>query len=263
MKKISTILVPFDFSESAKKALEYAVAFVGRNDDIQILLAHISGLSNFNLLPENFKKIEEKYSGVLKNKLEWTTQGGASTQSLLDIQKNRDIDLIIMGTLGTDEKGDAAQSHTSKLALEADCPVLVVPLEHKDDDFQIKRIALVLGQEEIDDTKALGTLLEVARRFNAKVYVLTIENLPGSYGYSKEDEKNENTMKYYLENFYEEHVFIKNKDVVQGILTYALKCELDLIAVLPRNHTKNSEPSEGHLTELLTLHSKVPVLAID
>ncbi|SDE44516.1 Universal stress protein family protein [Pricia antarctica] len=47
MNKISTILVPFDFSESAKKALEYAVAFTGRDDDIQIVLAHVSGHGNF------------------------------------------------------------------------------------------------------------------------------------------------------------------------------------------------------------------------
>lgn len=263
MDKISTILVPFDFSESAKRALEYAVAFVGRDDDIQIVLAHISGHGNFQLLPENFNKIEEKYSRVLKNKLEWTTKDGTLTQSLLDIQKTKGIDLIIMGTFGTDEKGDAAQTHTSKLVLEAECPVLVVPCGHQDQDFRLKRIALVLGKEEIDDTEALGTLLEVARRFNAKVHVLTIENRPGSYGYSKEEEKNENAMEYYLEHFYEEHVFIKNKDVVQGILSYASKCDLDLIAVLPRNHTKHSEPSEGQLTQLLTLHSKVPVLAID
>ncbi|MGB6151920.1 MAG: universal stress protein [Pricia sp.] len=261
MDKISTILVPFDFSESAKRALEYAVAFVGRDDDIQIVLAHISGHGNFKLSPENFNKLEEKYSRVLKNKLEWTIEGGSVTQALLDIQKTKQIDLVIMGTLGSNHEGDSAQTNTSELVLAADCPVLVVPRDHK--DFQLKRIGLVLGKEEIDDTEDLGTLLEFARRFNAKVDVVTIKNLPGSYGYSKEDEKNENAMEYYLEDFYEEHVFIKNKDVIQGILTYASKRELDLIAVLPRNHTKNSEPSEGHLTELLTMHSKVPVLAID
>lgn len=263
MNKISKILVPFDFSASAKKALEYAVAFVGRDGAIQIVLAHISGLSNLKLLPENFMEIVEKYSGTLKNKLEWTNQDGTLTTSLLDIQRDKDIDLIIIGTSGADEKDDTAHTHTSKLVLEADCTVLVIPDGHQNHDFLLKRIGLVLGKEEIDDTKALGALLEVARRFNAKVYVLTIENLPGSYGYSKADEKNENAMEYYLEDFYEEHVFIKNKDVVEGILDYASKSELDLIAVLPRNHAKNSKPSEGQLTALLTKHSKVPVLAID
>ncbi|HZJ18840.1 MAG TPA: universal stress protein, partial [Pricia sp.] len=169
--------------------------------------------------------------------------------------------LVIMGTLGTNKDGNAEQTNTSKLALEADCPVLVVPNGHR--DFQLKRIALVLGKEEIDDTEDLGALLEVARRFNAKVHVVTIKNRQGSYGYSEEEEKNEKAIEYYLENFYSERVFINNEDVVDGILAYASNHDIDLVAILPRNHTKRSEPSSGQLTQLLTLHSKVAVLAID
>lgn len=261
MDRISTILVPFDFSNIAKSALEYTVAFVGRNDDIRIVLAHISGNSNFSILPENFKRIEEKYNSKLKNKLEWITQSGSLTNTLLAIQNTRMVDMVIMGTSGPQKEGAAEITNTSKFVLEADCPVLVVPKAYQ--DFKLNRIALVLGNEEIDDTSVLETLLQVARRFNAQVHVVTIENKPGNYGYSEEEEKNENAVEYYLESFYAERVFIKNKDVVEGILNYASKKELDLITILPRNHSKRSEPSEGQLTQLLALHSQVPVLAID
>ncbi len=259
MDKISTILVPFDFSDSAKRALDYAVDFVGRDDDIQILLAHISGHGNFKLLPENFPELVKKYKPLLKNKLDWTIQGGTLTEALLNIQKTYKIDLVIMGTSGSDKDGKG--TNTSALVRKADCPVLVVPKGHG--DFQIKRIALVLGRKEIDDTECLGTLLEFARRFNAQIHVLTVENESGPYGYSKEEEKNENTIEYYFENFYAERVFIKNDDLVDGIMTFASKRDLDLIAILPRNHTKHTAPSEGQLTQMLALHSKVPVLAID
>ncbi|SDE44540.1 Universal stress protein family protein [Pricia antarctica] len=87
--------------------------------------------------------------------MEWTTRGGSLTQALLNIQKTQEIDLVIMGTFGTNTESDTEHTNTSKLVLKADCPVLVVPRGHK--DFQMKRIALVLGKEEIDDTKALGT----------------------------------------------------------------------------------------------------------
>jgi hypothetical protein len=39
--------------------------------------------------------------------------------------------------------------------------------------------------------------------------------------------------------------------------------EIDMIAILPRNHSKKGQPSEGKLTEVLTLKSSTPVLAID
>lgn len=261
MYKISTILLPFDFSNTSLKALDYAVSFVGRNDNIKIVLAFISERPNLNPPTDTIKEIDEKYNGVLKNKLKWVTKVGPLTQSLLEIQKTMEVDLVIMGTLGANKRDDTEHSNTSELVLAAECPVLVVPHDYK--DFQLKRMALVLGKEEIDQSEVLGTLLAFARRFNAKVYVVTIENLPSTYGYSEEEEKNENTMEYYLENFYEEHVFIKNKDVVDGILTYTSKKEIDLIAILPRNHTKHSKPSKGQLTQLLIQHSKLPVLAID
>lgn len=261
MKRISTILIPFDFSETAKNALNYAVAFAGPDDDIHIVLAHISDTDSEKQRTEDFKKIEEVNAPLLKNKLEWITQSGTLTQSLVDIQETKQIDLVIMGTSGTDKTRDSEQSNTSKVVLATDCPVLAVPDGHA--DFQIKRIALVLGKQEIDDTEVLGTLLEVARRFNAKVDVVTIKNSPELYGYSEADKKNESTLQYFLENFYSEHAYIENTNLEEGILTYATQHQIDLIAILPRNHTKHSTPSKGELTEILTLNSRIPVLAID
>lgn len=262
MDKISTILVPFDFSEASKNALEYAVAFASEEGDMKIVLAYFSGDCNFKLDPKNFERIEKKYSPVLKIPLEWTLKdNGSLTKVLLDIQRTRDVDLIVMGTMGAKKVGDVGPTNTSQLVLAADCPVLVVPNGHR--KFRLKRIALVLGHQEIDDSKALGALLHVARRTNAKVHVVTIANPESTFGYSEEEERNENMVEHYLENFYEERVFIKNKDVVKGILAYTAKNEIDLIAILPGIHNKRNEPSKGKLTHLLTLHSKVPVLAID
>ncbi len=261
MYKIATILVPFNFSEASLNALAYAANYVGRDDHLKIILAYIAVNGNDDVSTEAFKKVEEKYKAFLKHKIEWVSRSGSLTESIMKIQKTEQVDLIIMGTHGTSGEESAVATNTSKLVAEADCPILVVPSESH--DFQIKNIAMVLGKEEIDDTQVLGTLLDVARRFNAKVHVVTIENKPETYGYSEIDEKNENAIQYYLENFYSEHTFIENPDVVEGILTYATNKEIDVVAILPRNHTKNSEPSEGQLTQMLTLHSKVPLLAIN
>ncbi|NHF59754.1 universal stress protein [Flavobacteriaceae bacterium TP-CH-4] len=259
MDKIATILVPFNFSEVSQGALEYAVGYVGRDENLKIIVAHIANGSE--VAPDAFNSIEENYKRILKHPIEFVSGSGSLTESLMDIQKREQVDLIIMGTHGISGEEDSASTNTSKLVAEADCPVLVVPQGLG--EFQIKNISLVLGREEIDDTKVLGTLLDVARRFNAKVHVLTIENKPDVYGYSETDEKNENAIQYYLESFYSEHTFIENPDVVEGILGYATQKEIDVIAILPRNHTKRSEPSEGQLTQMLTLHSKVPLLAIN
>ncbi|OWW27010.1 MULTISPECIES: universal stress protein [Zobellia] len=261
MKQKPTILIPFDFSKTSKKALDYAVHYVGQDAKLKIVLAHISESNDMDMAREAFKGIEQEYAKILKNKIEWMVINGTLTESLVKIQKEEQIDLIIMGTFGAFDKEDSTPTNTSKLVLEIDCPVLVVPFTS--DKLQIERIGLVLGKEEIEDKRVLDTLLRVARRFNAKVYVITVQNSQETYGYSPADEKNENTLEYYLESFYSEHVFVENPDVVKGVLDYASKNELDMIAILPRNHVQKSEPSKGELTEMLTLHSHIPVLAID
>lgn len=259
MKKISTILVPFDFSRTSKKALDYAVSFVGQNKKMKIILGYISNGQNQDKLEKSFIDTLDKYK--IKNQIEWSVTSGFLTDSLMKIQGEKNIDLIIMGTLGIDTGGEVQITNTSDLVLNIDCPVLVVP--YSVEEFKIKNIALVLGKEEIEDHKILGVLLDVASKFNAKVHVITIKNRPETYGYSNADMTNENTLAYYLENFYSDHTFIENPDVVEGILSYASEKAIDMLAILPRNHSKESEPSEGHLTRLLTLHSKIPVLAID
>jgi nucleotide-binding universal stress UspA family protein len=260
MEKISTILVPFDFSNTAKAALEYAVAFVGDNKNMDIHLAYVTRKPDLNKLKEAFAVEQEKYKKQLKRPVKWITAWGSLQESLVKIEETRNIDLVIMGTSGAFEKKDPTFSNTSKFVLESQVPVLVIPKKPK--EFQIKNIALVLGKEEIDDKKVLEKLLKIANKFNAKVHVLTIENTSDMYGYSQADQKNENLLEYYLESFYSDHTFLENPDVVKGILAHAIDKEMDMIAILPRNHAKRGNASEGRLTELLTLQSPIPILAL-
>ena len=119
-----------------------------------------------------------------------------------------------------------------------------------------------MGGEKIDDKEVLETLLDVARTFDARVHALTIYK-ESIYDEEAIKESNENLLEYYLEHFYEDHSFSKNDDVEQGILDYITEKNIDMLTILPRNHTEKSEPSEGRLTKLLTLHSEIPVLALD
>jgi len=258
MKNTSKILVPFDFSETSKKALQYAIDYVGRDENLKILLAYISNDDNYDVLEEAFGSIKSKFGKNLKHEMQWVSFSGTLSNALLYIQKEEQVKLIIMGTSG--DQGDE-ESNTSHLVLKADCPVFVIPDTYK--DFQLKNIALVLGGEEIEDNKTLATLLEVVRRVKAKVHVITIKNKDREYGYSEADEKNESKIQYYLENFYSEHTFIENPDIVAGILDYSASKDIDAIAILPRNHSTKNKPSKGQLTEVLVLQSDVPVLAID
>jgi nucleotide-binding universal stress UspA family protein len=259
MDKIATILVPFDFSDASHRALDYAVNYAGNRANMHIIMLHVAPASLAEEANRKFKAVRAGYGPRLKPELSWEIREEALTESILRANRQHKADLIVMGTYGA--KADEQHTHTSELVARANCPVLVIPGEPR--EFRVKNIALVLGRDEIETAEDLGILLDVARMFNARVHVLTIENEPGTYGYSQSEEKNEVLLDYYLEDFYADHVYIENKDVFEGISQYVEEKEIDIIAILPRNHSKTGEPSQGRLTEILTLRSRTPVLAID
>lgn len=260
MDRISNILIPYDFSDSARRALDYALDFAGNRPEKHLKLCFIEPGGTPRDLEAEFAKISGRLTKSFRARLTWVSLEPPTVEGLLAYSKKDKADLILMGTSGSEDPNGT--THTSQTVLASDCPVLVIP-PGAPEDFQIKKIALVLGRNEIEDPKVLGTLLDVARTFNAKVQVLTIENKPGTYGYSKEEERNERVLEYYLEDFYSHHIFIEHPDVVEGIFDYATEKEIDLLAILPRNHSHVNTPSEGRLTRILTLRSHTPLLAIE
>ncbi|MGX1928678.1 universal stress protein [Flagellimonas sp. 2504JD4-2] len=263
MSSIDKILVPFDFSEASINALEYVINFVGPNREADVFALYVSTMplspAGKDTLQNDFDKMVRSFRKKMKKRPVLIYETGEVIESILSAREEYYTDLIMMGTMG-DQVTDEAITNTSRLVLEANCPVISIPFgcsikEPKD-------IALVMGKEEIDDKKVLRILLDIARWFDSRVHVLTIYK-ESVYAEESVVESTENLLEYYLEHFYEEHTFSKNQDVEEGILNYIDKKNIDLLAILPRNHAKMSDPSEGRLTKLLTLHSEIPVLTLD
>jgi nucleotide-binding universal stress UspA family protein len=263
MSTIKKILIPFDFTEPAIGALEYGLKFVGYQRAIAIEAIYASkaatSTADAEEARENFNAIVASLNHKTMLPPALTIAQGGLTETILSERNKEQADLIIMGTMG-DTSADEPVTNTSKLVLEADCPVLTVPYGGELDTP--KEIALVLGKETIEHPTVLATLLDVSRMFNAKVHVLTIYK-DSIYDEAVVVEDNEETLAYYLEHFYAEHTFEKNQDIEKGILEYIAEKNIDLLAIIPRNHADKTQPSEGRLTKLLTLHSKVPVLSLD
>ena len=260
MNKIATILVPYDFSKAAQAGFRYALDFAGHRPGIHLRLCFIKDEPSADALNSAFEDLTRGLSKAFRAKLSWTSLIPGSVEGLLEKSRVEPTDMIVMGTSGSADQ--ETPTKTSQLVLSAPCPVLVVPTGTPE-EFSLSRIALVLGPNEIDDPSLLATLLDVSRNHKAQVTVLTIENEPGTYGYSPEEERNEHLLEYYLESFYSHHAYIENQNVVEGIFDYVDKHEIDMVAILPRKHSKSGTPAEGRLTRILTLQTKTPLLAIE
>jgi nucleotide-binding universal stress UspA family protein len=261
-KAMKNILIPFDFSEVSKNALEYAVKFADKDPLINLFLLNITEEgADVNAIRENFKKIIKKYKKPLSPEIYTLVQTGELVSSIIQLQKELKVDIIMMGTRGANLEEENVATTTSRLVQEADLPVLVIPEKYK--KFRLESIILSLGNEKIADRSPLYVLLDVSRKHKAQVHVLTIQQQKMAMGYSEDDENNENTLSYFLEMFYSHHTFHESEDIEAGILNYIKKNDMDMLAIMPKTHLPGDEASPGRLTGLLTLHSNVPLLVLD
>ena len=136
------ILVPTDFSEYAYRALDYAIelakAFQARLTLLHVF--HLSPLTGREVPPSVFNatfleietNTQQRMQAALERVHQMGLQGenaiieGTPFQTIIDTVKDRDVDLIVMGTHGrTGLTRDLIGSVAEKVVRLAPCPVLV------------------------------------------------------------------------------------------------------------------------------------------
>jgi universal stress protein A len=143
--RLQKILVPVDFSDSSRKAVRYALAFV-RQFNATILLLHVievvppppevliaeSGLLAGRLHEEAKKQLSEWRKETASRAVNVAVRTGSPCQEIVHVAAESAIDLIILGTHG--RKGLAhflLGSTAEQVVRRAPCPVMVVRvLEH-------------------------------------------------------------------------------------------------------------------------------------
>ena len=155
MIKLKKVLVPTDFSESARHALTYGISFA-REYEAELTLLHVVenltvGYAS-DLFPVPMAEVFQEISGYARAELaklgtearaknvtveEVVVQGKPSAE-IMRFAQETEVDMIVLGTHG---KGMLDQalfgSTTERVVRRAPCPVLTVRLaEHEfvDDD---------------------------------------------------------------------------------------------------------------------------------
>lgn len=262
---MKNLLIPFDFSEVSVNALKYALQLTAEEKNVKIHLLHIS---DSEIKKEEKEKLLKKFEELTlpltetgNPEISFHIKTGAFIRTLIGFREKQDTDLIVMGTKGAANEQEAGTTNTSEFILAADAPALVIPAGYK--SHRPEKIVFALDEEKMHDTSSLMTLLDVSKACNAQVHVLTVNREKESLGHSKADRRNEGALQYYLENFYSHHSFAENEDIIQALDDYIKKHDIDMLAIMPKTHARDMEPSEGRLTRALTLKSEIPVLVLD
>lgn len=277
MKKI---LVPTDFSENARQALDVAVK-VAKKTDAEIVLLHVNEQVGAALPVSEYyytydRAIEEKYLNMVHENLERMLEevanslgfedirtsviGGPFAAIVNDVVQTEGIDLIVMGTKGASGlKEFFVGSNTEKIVRSAKCPVLTI---HEGEVREFKNV-VVPTTLETDQKRLFEGLRDWEAIFGGKFYLLYINN-PGAYRGDHDIEARE---KQLLEatglkdvEIYKTETFTLNEE--QVIFDFAKERNADLIVMGTHQRRGLAHILLGSLTEDTINHAAIPVLAI-
>jgi universal stress protein A len=141
---LGKILVPVDFSETSKKAFQYALKFAEQFDcEITLLnvVEPISPMVGAPLAVESFSVAKDEFSVAERNlaalaaeshtnganSVNWSVRIGHAPNEITKAAKDLDVDLIIIATHGyTSWRHLCIGSTAERVVRAAPCPVLVV-----------------------------------------------------------------------------------------------------------------------------------------
>lgn len=271
MKKI---LVPSDFSPASKKASDYAVAFAELFNSKVILMHAYPPLMYDNVIAsihqEEIAKIKdfevrklelEKKRIDKKLRMSATSifvQGPVKQSILMAIKKSRP-NLVVMGTTGTSvlEK-NVFGSVSLGVVNECNNSVLVVPEKAK--LSKIKRIVYATDYHA-SDIKAINYLLQLARKVNAKFFIVHISNLDFSTAFEQESMEALKT-KIHRKTDYKNISFhlVKGEHVASEIEKFCKKVNADLLAVSNEKRPFFLKILIPSITKKMIYHSEIPLL---
>lgn len=270
MKKI---LIPIDFSENAHKALlaakiiasrtgaELTIMHTSENDDTSIAIpATESTIEMFGAMENSYKhQLEEYVAGAQSEgyKVTGVWESTGIHTAILRQATEINADLIVVGRTGHGTFIDKLiGSSSTGVALDAYCPVLVVPPQATVTAFGNIVYATQFDPEEkeiIDEVKAL------ANRLGAKLSILKINPLRQT-----DQEVNETDMLRILRDLDiagTEVVVKQDINVIEGINRHCYQENVDLLIVSTRERGFFEQYlTNPSVTKRLVLETNMPLL---
>ncbi len=269
MKKI---IVPIDFSEQSEYAMKVAASLAKKHGS-EILALHMLEL-NYAVInsaegvhPEQTVFLLKLAEKKINEFLDKPYLKGVSVTPIIkhykvfsevnDIAKQHQVDLIVMGSHGTDGlKEIFIGSNAERVVRNADFPVIVVKEELK--VFKINGLVFACDFKE-DNLVAFKKAQDFAKMLSAEVELVYI-NTPGDNFLSNHDAYEIINEFLSKANVGQQVEIFNDYTVEQGILNYSKSVLADMIAIPTHGRKGLSHFFMGSIGEDVANHSKIPVV---
>ncbi|MCH2225728.1 MAG: universal stress protein, partial [Crocinitomicaceae bacterium] len=222
-------MVPYDFTETSKKALEYAL-HIGKHVHTEICLLHLAKDKKSGMVMK--KRLEELRDttnlpvGVTMTTL---TRVGNIFTDIGKIAKKEKAQLIVMGTHGKRGLQSLFGSHAMKVITSAECPFLIVQKNTVLKAVKNVAVPIDLTKESLQIVNIAG---DMANIFKAKVHVIA-EKQTDQILHTRINNRISIVSKQYEERDISSDVHLVKKRGRYGkkVMNYSKSNNIDLIAI--------------------------------
>jgi len=275
---MKTILVPTDFSSTAKNAAMYAINFAKQlkyeriilynayqaplttDPDIAMIntvdITELEKSSKTNL--ENFKMLLKPYCDASVT-LDIISEYGAVTYDINEICKSNEVDFIVMGVTGVGKVEETLiGSFAIDVARRSEVPVIIVP---PDATFtKIEEVMLACDFSKVVETTPVESIKKLLDASEAKLFVVNIDH--NNKRFNADTPFESLMLDTLLYDYKPEYRFIDDPDFVEGINKAALDKQVDLIITIPKKMGWFEGLFKKSRTKMLAYHSHVPLMVV-
>jgi nucleotide-binding universal stress UspA family protein len=271
---MKTILVTTDFSKCSNNALRYAIE-LAKKKKAKIILFHAYFAPIFpGEIPVKYASEEIKNESISKlkkiaNHVHNSHKGiqveiqfgfGIPKDKILECAEKNKVDLIVMGLQGSGyfvEK--LIGSVTTSLIQQSHFPVLVINDRIK---FKaIKRIVLAFDYAEIKSDHLMPLIKEFADQ-DSELFVFNVvkSELQAISSVSKAVEGMR--LARSMDNLQHSFHYSEDEDIVNGINRFVTEKKIDMMVMVPREHTALHKLFNEPQTKRMAFHTAIPLLTI-
>lgn len=250
------ILCPTDYSEHASIAIDYSINLANALEAELHLIYVYSAPSSSSYLPSvslnnqklAMQKLVSGVGSILKSDRLPVTDiiPGDTVKSILRYAEEHDVDLIVMGTQGSNSLRTLLFGSTTRKVMEnATLPVLAIPFSSKH-RLNTNKMLLALDNQIIDKEILFKVPLAIADKYNMKIDIIHIEKEPEMFPFDP-------FISAHLNDKMGEVILINGSDALQEIKSYVEKNHIGLLIMIRRE--------KSFLSKLLSIGNTTSELA--
>ena len=269
-----TIILPTDFSDSARNAYDYAFGLFGFKNvryilcntyvvvktRMDFLISWKATMSKISIegLENELAYCQQKYRGE-NLEIEILSQVGTLAPALEKLIEKEKVDFIVMGATGSSEFEKVfLGSNVTRVIRNVPCPTIVVPSGTVFDNLYSIAFA---ASTDSDNYKSLAPLNEIAMQYDSKLLVFNVSN---DWSRTKTNAKNiKKNMQEFLKSIPYDFTIVCEDDIMAGIEKVINENDINLLVMVAKQYDFFEALFHQSMTKNIALHlGKTPLLVL-